>query len=39
VLLRADRTLMYHKVLEALVEIERAGATNIHLAYDHDGTR
>ncbi len=35
VLLRADRTLLYDKVLEAIVEIQRAGAANVVLAYEH----
>jgi biopolymer transport protein TolR len=39
VLLRADRTLLYEKVLEAIVEIQRAGAVNIVLAYDHNAQR
>jgi biopolymer transport protein TolR len=36
VLLRADRTLLYEKVLEAIVEIQRAGAMNVVLAFDHN---
>jgi biopolymer transport protein ExbD len=39
VLLRADRKLVYDKVLEALVEIQRAGVANILLAYDHNEAR
>jgi biopolymer transport protein TolR len=34
VLLRADRSLLYDKVLEAIVEIQKAGAANVVLAYD-----
>jgi len=33
VLLRADRKLLYDKVLETLIEMQKAGATNVHLAY------
>jgi biopolymer transport protein ExbD len=33
VLLRADRKLVYDKILEALVEMQQAGASNVHLAY------
>jgi biopolymer transport protein ExbD len=33
VLLRADRSLLYDKILETLVEMQKAGATNVHLAY------
>jgi biopolymer transport protein ExbD len=39
VLLRADRKLLYDKVLEALVEIQRAGVANILLAYEHSEPR
>lgn len=39
VMLRADRTLQYDKVLDALVEIQRAGASNVVLAYELDGRR
>ena len=34
VLLRADRSLVYDKVLVALVEIQKAGVANIVLAYE-----
>jgi biopolymer transport protein TolR len=34
VMLRADRALQYDKVLDAIVEIQRAGAGNVVLAYD-----
>jgi biopolymer transport protein TolR len=39
VLLRADRTLLYDKVLEAIVEIQRGGATNVVLVYENDASR
>jgi biopolymer transport protein ExbD len=34
VVLRADGALPYKDVLKALVEINHAGATNVHLAYE-----
>ncbi len=36
VLLRADRTLLYEKILEVMGEIQRSGASNIMLAYDQN---
>jgi biopolymer transport protein ExbD len=33
VLLRADRTLLYDKILDTLIEMQKAGATNVHLAF------
>jgi biopolymer transport protein TolR len=36
VVLRADRALAYSKILETLVEIQRGGAANILLAYEHE---
>ncbi len=37
VLLRADRSLTYDRILDAIVVIQRSGTTNILLAYDQDG--
>ncbi len=34
VLLRADRSLIYDRILEAIVGIQKAGASNILLSYD-----
>jgi biopolymer transport protein TolR len=39
VLLRADRTLVYDKVLETIVGIQKGGAGNILLSYDFNGGR
>ena len=36
VLLRADQSLPYKKVLETLVEVQQAGAANILLAYEFE---
>jgi biopolymer transport protein ExbD len=36
VVLRGHRELSYDKILETLVEIQRAGVANIALAYDHN---
>ena len=35
VLLKADGTLVYEKVMEALIEVQRAGVSNVLLAYQH----
>jgi biopolymer transport protein ExbD len=35
VLLRADKSLVYDKIIPALVEMQQAGATQVHLAYAH----
>jgi len=37
VVLRGDRNLSYDRILETLVEIQRAGVANIALAYEHQG--
>jgi biopolymer transport protein ExbD len=36
VVLRGHRELSYDKILETLVEIQRAGVANVALAYDHN---
>jgi biopolymer transport protein ExbD len=36
VMLRADRGLPYEKVLDALLAVQRAGSTHVHLAYEDD---
>jgi biopolymer transport protein TolR len=39
VLLRADRKLLYDRIVETLIEMQKAGATNVHLAYSsNEGT-
>jgi biopolymer transport protein ExbD len=37
--LRADRKLLYDKVLQTLVEMQKAGASNVHLAYSHSAEK
>lgn len=34
VVLRADRALPYEKVVDALLAVQRAGGTQVHLAYE-----
>jgi biopolymer transport protein ExbD len=34
VVLRADQTLAYQVVLKTIVEIQKAGVANVHLAYE-----
>jgi biopolymer transport protein TolR len=37
VVLRADRTLPYERVLETLIAVQQAGVARVHLAYEEVG--